>query len=96
MAITSGFQDAAQQSNQVVLVDLSADFIASGVAVNDTLNNDTDAPATGPIDLITKHTLTAILTAGANNLWQPGDAYTVDSPSVGWQYPLTFPETFFP
>ncbi len=92
--VASGFQDAGQQGTQVVLVDLSADFIGSGVVVGGTLNNDTDAPATGPVDLITKHTLTAILTAGAVNLWVPGDAYTVFSPPVGFQFPLTFPETF--
>ena len=65
-----------------ILTDSDASFITAGVAVGDKVDNLTDK-SSGTITARTPTTVTVgSLTAGTDNKWQNGDAYSISNPGL--------------
>jgi hypothetical protein len=64
-------------ANEAVLTDAAASFIVEGVQVGDRVRNVTDG-SSAIITARTATTITGVLGGGAENDWDPADAYTVE------------------
>ncbi len=75
------------EANAASLTDTTKNFSSLGVKVGDTLFNTTDGSSIKKITAITtttkpNDTLVGVLTGGAKNVWNPGDAYLYEGTAV--------------